>query len=64
MDSDRIAKTQAEIDRILPSKPEYIVTTSDYTNMRQRLLTMENSPQAGGRQQAAIAARARRRWLG
>jgi predicted Zn-dependent protease len=42
MDSDRIAKTQAEIDKILPSKPEYIVTTSDYTNMRQRLLTMEN----------------------
>jgi predicted Zn-dependent protease len=42
MDSDRIAKTQAEIDRILPSKPEYIVTTSDYANMRQRLLTMEN----------------------
>jgi beta-barrel assembly-enhancing protease len=42
MDSDRITKTQAEIDKILPSKPEYIVTTSDYTNMRQRLLTMEN----------------------
>jgi len=42
MDSDRIAKTQAEIDKILPGKPEYIVTTSDYTNMRQRLLTMEN----------------------
>jgi predicted Zn-dependent protease len=42
MDSDRIAKTQAEIDKILPAKPEYIVTTSDYTNMRQRLLTMEN----------------------
>jgi predicted Zn-dependent protease len=42
MDSDRISKTQAEIDKILPSKPEYIVTTSDYTNMRQRLLTMEN----------------------
>jgi predicted Zn-dependent protease len=42
MDSDRIAKTQAEIDKILPSKPEYVVTTSDYTNMRQRLLTMDN----------------------
>ncbi len=42
MDSDRIAKTQAEIDSILPSKPEYVVTTSEYTNMRQRLLTMEN----------------------
>jgi predicted Zn-dependent protease len=42
MDSDRIAKTQAEIDKILPSKPEYVVTTSEYTNMRQRLITMEN----------------------
>lgn len=42
MDADRIAKTQAEIDKILPSKPEYIVTSSDYTNMRERLLKMEN----------------------
>jgi predicted Zn-dependent protease len=46
MDSDRIAKTQAEIDKILPSKPQYIVTSSDYTNMRQRLLTMENRRKA------------------
>ena len=42
MDAERIAKTQAEIDKILPAKPEYIVNTSDYTNMRQRLLTMES----------------------
>jgi len=42
MDSDRIAKTEAEIEKILPSKPQYIVNTSEYTNMRQRLLTMEN----------------------
>jgi predicted Zn-dependent protease len=43
MDSDRIAKTQAEIDKILPGKPEYVVTTSDYANMRQRMLKMENN---------------------
>jgi predicted Zn-dependent protease len=42
MDADRISKTQAEIDKILPSKPEYIVTSSDYTNMRERLLKLEN----------------------
>jgi predicted Zn-dependent protease len=42
MDSDRIAKTQAEIDKILPAKPQYIVNTSEYANMRQRMLTMEN----------------------
>jgi predicted Zn-dependent protease len=46
MDADRIAKTQAEIDKILPNKPEYVVTSSDYTNMRQRLLTMENRRKA------------------
>jgi hypothetical protein len=46
MDSDRIAQTEAEIDKILPAKSDYIVTTSDYTNMRQRLLAMENRRKA------------------
>jgi len=38
----RIDKTQAEIERILPSKPEYVVTTSEYHDMRERLLTLED----------------------
>ncbi|MBZ5726018.1 MAG: M48 family metalloprotease [Acidobacteriia bacterium] len=42
MDADRISRTQQEIDRILPSKPEYVVTTSDYRNMRERLMDLEN----------------------
>ena len=42
MDADRIAKTQAEIQKILPSRPDYVVTTSEYTQMRERLMTQEN----------------------
>ncbi len=42
MDSDRIAKTQAEIERILPSRPDYVVTTSEYTRIRERLMAQES----------------------
>jgi predicted Zn-dependent protease len=42
MDSDRIDRTEKEIQRILPSKPEYLVTTSEYRDMRDRLITLEN----------------------
>ena len=42
MDSDRIDKTQKEIDRILPSKPEYVITTSEYHNIRERLIASQN----------------------
>ena len=38
MDADRIRKTQEEIQRILPDKPEYVVTTSEYRAMRDRLI--------------------------
>src|ERR1039458_34191 len=34
MDSDRIDRTEKEIQRILPSKPEYVVTTSEYRGMQ------------------------------
>ncbi|HEY2544655.1 MAG TPA: M48 family metallopeptidase, partial [Candidatus Acidoferrum sp.] len=34
---DRIEATQKEIARILPSKPEYIVTTSEYDSVKSRL---------------------------
>jgi predicted Zn-dependent protease len=40
-DADRIEKTQNEIDRILPAKPEYVVNTSEYTAMRERLIAAE-----------------------
>jgi predicted Zn-dependent protease len=42
MDADRIAKTQAEIQRILPSRADYVVTTSEYTQIRERLMAQEN----------------------
>jgi predicted Zn-dependent protease len=41
MDADRIQKTQKEIDRILPEKPEYIVNSSEYTAVRERLIALE-----------------------
>jgi beta-barrel assembly-enhancing protease len=51
MDADRIDKTQKEIDRILPSKPEYVVNTSEYTDMRERLIAADarrkNEPNDG-----------------
>jgi len=41
MDSDRILKTQEEIQKILPSRPNYVVTTSEYTRIRERLMAQE-----------------------
>jgi len=48
MDSDRIANTQKEIDRILPSKAEYVITTSEYHDVRERLLASENRRKTDG----------------
>jgi predicted Zn-dependent protease len=42
MDADRIARTEKEINAILPAKPEYIVTTSDYKQMRDRLMAHDS----------------------
>jgi predicted Zn-dependent protease len=42
MDADRIAKTEREIDAILPAKQQYIVSTSDYKAMRDRLIAQQN----------------------
>jgi predicted Zn-dependent protease len=41
MDSDRIAQTEKEIGAILPARADYIVTTSGYAAMRERLLANE-----------------------
>ncbi len=41
MDADRIAKTQSEIEKILPSRPDYVVTTSEYTQIRERVMAQE-----------------------
>jgi beta-barrel assembly-enhancing protease len=39
---DRIEKTQDEIRKILPSKPQYIVTTSEFDEVKARLASIEN----------------------
>ncbi|MGA8431864.1 MAG: M48 family metalloprotease [Candidatus Sulfotelmatobacter sp.] len=39
---DRIEKTQDEIRRILPAKPQYVVTTSEFDEVKSRLAAIEN----------------------
>jgi predicted Zn-dependent protease len=46
MDAARIRKTEQEIGRILPAKSEYVVNTSEYTAIRQRLISQEARKQA------------------
>src|SRR4051794_5812447 len=41
MDADRIDRTQKEIQKILPAKPEYVVTTSEYVAVRERLIAQD-----------------------
>jgi len=41
INADRIDKTEEEIQRILPAKPEYVVTSSEYRDMRDRLIVRE-----------------------
>jgi predicted Zn-dependent protease len=39
---DRIEKTQEEIRKILPAKPQYVVTTSEFDDVKSRLASIEN----------------------
>ncbi len=39
---DRIEKSQREINDILPPKPQYIVTTSEFDEVKARLAALEN----------------------
>ncbi|HEY6769351.1 MAG TPA: M48 family metallopeptidase [Candidatus Sulfotelmatobacter sp.] len=39
---DRIEKTQDEIRKILPAKPQYVVTTSEFDEVKGRLAAIEN----------------------
>ncbi len=45
-DAQRIDNTQKEIQRILPAKPEYVVSTSEYHDMRERLIESQNRRKA------------------
>jgi predicted Zn-dependent protease len=42
MTDDRIKLSQKEIDKDLPSKPEYVVTTSEFNDVRSRLAMLHN----------------------
>jgi hypothetical protein len=39
---DRITKSQEEISKILPAKPQYVVTTSEFDDVKARLAVIEN----------------------
>src|ERR1700746_3863569 len=39
---DRISKSQEEISRILPARQQYIVTTSEFADVKSRLAGLEN----------------------
>jgi len=41
MDKDRIQNAEVEIQKILPARTEYVVTTSEYHDMRQRVFAIE-----------------------
>ena len=43
---DRITKTQAEIRRILPSQPEYVLSTSEFNSVKARLASIQNRKKA------------------
>ncbi len=56
MDATRIEKTEQEIERILPSKTEYVVNTSEYRAIRERLINQQGRKKAAedGRPQLRV----------
>jgi hypothetical protein len=44
---DRLKKVQEEINTILPQKPEYVVNTSEYIELRARLLRSDSRRTSG-----------------
>lgn len=45
--SDRVKKMQQEIERVLRSRPEYVLTTSEFDDVKRELLSAEERRQAG-----------------
>ena len=54
MDADRMARTEKEIQAILPPRDRYLVNTSDYTAIRQRLMARESTQQKPGPEQPTL----------
>jgi predicted Zn-dependent protease len=44
--AERISKTQAEIAKILPSRPEYVLDTSEFDSVKARLAALQNRKKA------------------
>jgi predicted Zn-dependent protease len=42
MTPDRVEKAQEEISRILPAKPQYLVDTSEFQDVKSRLAKLQN----------------------
>jgi predicted Zn-dependent protease len=42
--ADRIEATKKNIERILPDRDNYVVTTSEFDNVKARLVSLENNP--------------------
>ena len=48
MNADRIKAAQDEIGKYLPDRPEYVVNTSEFDNIKARLISLENGRRLGG----------------
>jgi len=48
MNADRIKAAQEEISKYLPDRPEYVVNTSEFVDIKARLLTLESGRRLGG----------------
>lgn len=48
MNADRIVAAQDEIRKYLPDRPEYVVDTSEFENVKARLISLENGRRLGG----------------
>gem|GEM_PF-465461 len=48
MNADRIKAAQDEIRKYLPDRDEYVVNTSEFEDVKQRLALLENSRRLGG----------------
>ena len=48
MNADRITAAQDEIRKYLPDRPEYLVDTSEFENVKARLFSLEHARRLGG----------------
>ncbi len=48
MNADRIKAAQDEIRKYLPDRPEYVVDTSEFENVKTRLISLENGRRLDG----------------